>query len=283
MYQLDTAIILLASLLFIGGYTLYSFLRKKPKELKKQPVGWTALESVLVAVGIYFAGQLLASVLIGVYGSAMGQTEAQLSGAVEASTSWQFSYLLLASAVSGGLVHLYLRRRQTTWQAIGWTKFKLSYLGYAAAGFVVYFLVFAAAVGSLIEKFLPQIDLEQRQELGFATDLTGPELLLVFVSLVILPPLIEEIISRGFMFSGLRQRMRFLPAALIVSVVFGFAHLQLGSGNAPLWVAAIDTFVLSMVMVYLREKTGSLWPGIIIHFMKNGLAFTFLFVFKDLI
>jgi membrane protease YdiL (CAAX protease family) len=63
-------------------------------------------------------------------------------------------------------------------------------------------------------------------------------------------------------------------------LLFAAAHLQWGSGAPLLWVAAIDTFVLSMVLSTLREKTGSLWSAIGLHAIKNGVAFTLLFVLR---
>jgi membrane protease YdiL (CAAX protease family) len=54
-----------------------------------------------------------------------------------------------------------------------------------------------------------------------------------------------------------------------VSALFGLAHMQ--------WNVAIDVFVLSMVACYLRELTGSIWAGIILHCLKNLIAFIALF------
>ena len=85
---------------------------------------------------------------------------------------------------------------------------------------------------------------------------------------------------RGFLFTGLTQKMNVVLAAIVTSIIFAAAHLQWGSGAPLLWAAAADTFTLSMVLVWLRHKTGSLWPGIGVHFIKNGIAFLALFVFK---
>jgi membrane protease YdiL (CAAX protease family) len=82
-----------------------------------------------------------------------------------------------------------------------------------------------------------------------------------------------EILVRGYLYSGLRSNWKFLPAALLTSLMFGLAHLQLGSGAAVVWAAGIDTFVLSMVLVYLREKTGVLYAGILVHALNNLIAF----------
>ena len=42
-------------------------------------------------------------------------------------------------------------------------------------------------------------------------------------------------------------------------------------------LAAATAFVLSLVLIYLREKTGSLWASITLHAIKNGVAFVALF------
>jgi membrane protease YdiL (CAAX protease family) len=55
--------------------------------------------------------------------------------------------------------------------------------------------------------------------------------------------------------------------------MFGLAHLQLGSGTAVVWAAGIDTFLLSLVLVYLREKSGVLYAGMLVHALNNLIAF----------
>ena len=61
-----------------------------------------------------------------------------------------------------------------------------------------------------------------------------------------------------------------LPATL-VSALFGVAHGQ--------WNVGLDVFVLSMVACGLREATGSIWAGIVLHMIKNMVAFMATFVF----
>ena len=133
-------------------------------------------------------------------------------------------------------------------------------------------------VTGLVSVLIPSINLDQQQQIGFdhATGLVS--LTLVFVSLVILPPIVEEIMVRGFLFSGLRSKLGVLASALIASFLFATAHLQLGSGEPPLWIAAIDTFLLSMALIALRIRTGALWAGVLVHALKNGVAFAYLFV-----
>jgi membrane protease YdiL (CAAX protease family) len=96
---------------------------------------------------------------------------------------------------------------------------------------------------------------------------------------VVLPPVVEETVFRGFLFTGIRNRLKPVAAALITSLLFAVPHLlESGQSGSLLWVAGIDTFTLSLVLCYLRHKTDSLWPGIFLHALKNGIAFVALYV-----
>ena len=102
-----------------------------------------------------------------------------------------------------------------------------------------------------------------------------------FISLVVLPPIVEEILVRGFLYTSLRKYLPRIWAVIIASALFAAAHLPEGnSGAGLLWVAAVDTFILSAVLIYLREKTDKLWASMMVHGMKNGIAFLSLFVFR---
>ncbi|MGH9351096.1 MAG: lysostaphin resistance A-like protein, partial [Terriglobia bacterium] len=86
-------------------------------------------------------------------------------------------------------------------------------------------------------------------------------------------PLGEETLVRGYLYSGLRKYWRFWPALLFTSLLFGAAHLEFGAGGPLVWAAAIDTFLLSVVLCYLRERTGALYAGILVHMLNNLIAF----------
>ena len=131
---------------------------------------------------------------------------------------------------------------------------------------------------SLATHIFPTINVNQKQQLGFQNSSGSLDLFLTFVSLVVLPPLVEETVFRGFIFTGLRSSLKWWWAAFITSLIFATAHLEFGSGQPLLWSAAIDTFTLSLVLCYLRQKTDSLWPGILLHALKNCIAFVALFI-----
>lgn len=121
-----------------------------------------------------------------------------------------------------------------------------------------------------IVTFVPWIDGNQVQDVGFE-NLSQPfEYILAFVALVILPPIAEELLFRGYLFGRLRQRFGFWLTTAVVSVVFGIVHLQ--------WNVGIDVAILSVFLCTLREMTGSVWACMVLHAIKNGVAYLALFI-----
>jgi membrane protease YdiL (CAAX protease family) len=188
------------------------------------------------------------------------------------SVAAQFVYILIAEGLAAYFVFLIVKRRGLGLSAIGLgRKPNRSDLIRAAIGFgAFYVLLITASV--VINAISPDLT-NQKQNVGFDNLNSGLETAVAFISLVILPPLGEEILVRGYLYSGLRKVMRFFPALLVTSLLFGAAHLQVGGGTALVWAAAIDTFLLSIVLVYLREKTGALYAGMVVHMLNNLLAF----------
>ena len=141
----------------------------------------------------------------------------------------------------------------------------------------IYFLIYIAVL--VVVTKLKIINTNQEQQLGFGKP-HGMELIFTFFALVILPPIAEEIMFRGYLFFGLKEKMKPLYAGIITSLLFGAAHLEFGTGSPLNWAAAIDTFTLSCVLVYAANKYKSIWPGMVTHALKNFVAFVLLFLIK---
>ncbi len=151
-------------------------------------------------------------------------------------------------------------KRSLKWSDIGW----------GAVGML------AAYGGSILLALLAQwlmtwVDLEQPQNLGLSVLTPGIEMGLALLVLVVIGPIVEELIFRGYLYGKLEAlKVGFWLRTVVVSVLFALAHFQ--------WNIALDVFVLSVIMCILREKTGSLWPAIVMHMLKNGVAFYLMFV-----
>ncbi|MDL2324294.1 CPBP family intramembrane metalloprotease [Ruminococcaceae bacterium OttesenSCG-928-A16] len=84
--------------------------------------------------------------------------------------------------------------------------------------------------------------------------------LFYFVYTCILPPVLEERLFRG-MVQGMLRPWGARFAILVSSLLFAFLHTNLS--------AILGVFLLSVLLGYVREITGSVRPGIILHFFNN--------------
>lgn len=267
-------------LFYIAGiYGFTRFLVSVKDGSDRKIVNWTPLESLGVTVFIYFFGQLVGGLLV--YSSAVlwGWDNNRIISWMSDDSVGQFITVLLIESISMLLLFGFLHKRKVKLATIGLVKkFKISDVVRAVAYYVVYFISYLVVVKVVVE-LIPALDINQKQEIGF-NSVASWQLPLVFMSLVILPPVVEEIIMRGFLYTGLKNKLPKIWAILITSLLFAVAHLQAGSGEKLLWIAALDTFILSIFLIRLKEKTGNLWAPIFLHSIKNFVAFLSIFIFK---
>ena len=93
--------------------------------------------------------------------------------------------------------------------------------------------------------------------------LTGLALALVLGAGVV--PVAEEVFFRGFLYQGLRARWGVPWALLASSLVFAGVHM-IPSVLLPI-------LLMSLLMTWVFERSGSLWTSILLHAAINGLAF----------
>lgn len=250
------------------------------KAPRAKKVGWGPVGAIVATIVLYLLAQVGAAVVLFLALALMGWSAKDMTNWINQSTLAQFLYILLAeTATVGGIIWL-LRRRSQKLRDIGWTPLQGRYLTLALAGFGVYFVGYIIVV-SVMSALIPSLNIEQKQNVGFEQAHTQLQLILTFVSLVLLPPIAEETVFRGFLFTSLRRRFSFWLTTILVSLLFAVPHLQFGEGAPLLWVAGLDTFVLSLVLCYVRERSNSIWPGVLIHMLKNGIAFVALFLFAQ--
>lgn len=149
-------------------------------------------------------------------------------------------------------------------------------IGLAPAGFVVYLLL-AAGLAALFSLF-PWFNATEAQEVGFSVYVTGFDRVIAFITLVVVAPVAEEIIFRGWLYNKLRGKflekysnmVSIVVSNLLVSLLFGIVHMQ--------WNVGVNVFAMSVVMCVLREITGTIYAGMLLHMLKNGIAFYLLYV-----
>lgn len=149
-------------------------------------------------------------------------------------------------------------------------------IGLAPVGFIVY-LILAAVIVAIFSNF-PWFDASEAQNQIFSYSVMGFDRVVAFLTLVVIAPIAEEVIFRGFLYGKLRAKfssfttnaVSMVLSAFLVSLLFGLVHQH--------WNVSVNVFAMSLVLCALREITGTIYSGILLHMLKNGVAFYMLYI-----
>lgn len=245
------------------------------KNTKSQFYKFDPFTTIILLLIVFFTGQFISALIISIYPKLVGMSSEQSSEWLTNSSFAQFIFILIAELISIYLIFNLVKLAKKKIEEIKIVKPILKDVGMAIIAYIPY-MILLIIVMAIISNFT-NIDLNQKQQIGFENAKTGIDLFFTFLSLVVIVPLSEEIMFRGFLFSSMRSKYNFWISVIITSIIFGLAHLQLGSDAPPLWSVAIDTFLLSSILCYLAEKRKSIWPSVFLHSIKNLVAFIALF------
>jgi membrane protease YdiL (CAAX protease family) len=95
----------------------------------------------------------------------------------------------------------------------------------------------------------------------------GVERFLFLVPPLLLGPLFEETILRGFLYRAFRNSY---PWWLSIALIIAWTANTHWSQYSTSWVAAFDLSVLTVVQCYLREKSNGIWDCIVCHMVFNA-------------
>jgi membrane protease YdiL (CAAX protease family) len=95
---------------------------------------------------------------------------------------------------------------------------------------------------------------------------------LMVLAAVIVAPVCEEIIFRGYLYPVAKKYAGSTVAALFSALVFAGAH-----GNVA---AMLPLFVFGLVLVAVYEHTGSIWAPISVHLLFNGTTVAIQFLVR---
>ena len=145
-------------------------------------------------------------------------------------------------------------------------------IGLAPVGLIAY-IVLATIIVAIFSNF-PFFDATQAQELGYNI-VNGFDRIVAFFALCIAAPIAEELVFRGWLYAKLRsivpgKKLSLILSILLVSILFGIMHGQ--------WNVGVNVFAMSVVLCALREITGTIYSGILLHVIKNTIAFVLVYV-----
>jgi membrane protease YdiL (CAAX protease family) len=148
----------------------------------------------------------------------------------------------------------WLARTGDTWGYLGYRRFgwKPLLLGAFGVG-----LIGAASSLLITETNSTMLDLFRDSDSKVA----------LWITVVVLAPITEEWVFRGFVFDGLTQmRGGALTATVVTSLLWASIHLQYS------WREMSVIFLFGLVLGAVRHATGSVWPLILLHVFNNLLS-----------
>ncbi len=103
---------------------------------------------------------------------------------------------------------------------------------------------------------------------GFAHLFSGGDtwygLLVLLFAVSISPAICEEVLFRGAILSGLRQRLGPWAAILLTGLLFGLFHISI--------YRILPTGLLGIMLTYLAVRSNTIFLGMIVHGLVNGTA-----------
>lgn len=86
---------------------------------------------------------------------------------------------------------------------------------------------------------------------------------LLWLAVIVLAPVFEEILFRGFMFHGLAISRSPMVAIVVSSLMWAVVHLQYD------WIDMSKIFAFGLVLGAARVQTGTVWVPVIMHAVWN--------------
>jgi ABC-2 type transport system permease protein/sodium transport system permease protein len=91
----------------------------------------------------------------------------------------------------------------------------------------------------------------------------------LLATMAVAPAVIEELCFRGYLFSAFSSVLRPWQTIMTTAVLFGLFHVFVGS--TLLVERFLPTTLLGIALGWLAYRSGSVWPGMLMHFLHNGL------------
>jgi membrane protease YdiL (CAAX protease family) len=241
------------------------------KILSKENVGlpkvrWAGWQTLLVFALAWLIVPLVVLSLMSVLGIWIPSLRHWVNLLEKGDETVTFIYVIIEAIAALGSAYWLARHYGQGWHDLGWRKVNIL----RAILYVLVWLIIAgiiiAAVLTLVAALIPAFNANQEQVNEFTKPSTSAYIRIVSLfALVIIPPIIEETIFRGFIFPAFAKHYGIIAGALISSLLFGIAHFQPN--------VSIYTFILGLILCRLYYKFGSIVPGIAFHMLNNYLAY----------
>ena len=225
------------------------------------PTGYDVARVVFIVIGLTFAGVAVLFLTFGALAELGSSAAAEVPGpllfAIEALVIWFALWLVL------------IRKRKFTWADLGWVPVSW---GWLLLGVISCAAIYTVAIS--IRLLLGQLD--NAEDVTWIPDplplfpasVMGYALSIAFGAVAV--PIAEEFLFRGVLYRWLRSRWGVFNGIVGSSLIFALVHPPAAGG-------ALQIFLIGLVLAWLYEKAGSLWPSMALHCCNNAIGITLIY------
>ncbi len=219
-----------------------------------------------IVIGIYNRVDLLGIALIYLIfsGLIMGSLYSPQQTDVVPSSSGLIASIGLQFMLAGiALVMVFQRIRPAAWLGLRWPQWPWVFL-IAPCTVIAMWSIFLVLQHSGYMRWIESLGVKTVQDSVKILQTSNDHLILGLMAFaaVIVAPICEEIVFRGYLYPASKKFAGPWVAAIFTALFFASAHGSL--------VALLPLFIFGLVLAYAYEKTGSLWAPIAIHLCFNG-------------
>lgn len=120
------------------------------------------------------------------------------------------------------------------------------------------------SLAQFISYMYPVSEQTAQAMIPFAEQVAAMPWLYVVLMMSLVPAICEELAFRGFVFGGLVRENGGLRAVVVTALMFGISHGVLQQ--------SIAATIMGVMLGWVALRTGSVIPGILIHFTNNALS-----------
>ncbi len=244
-------------------------LEKSTLQMQSEEVPWTVQQTFLVVLLTLIVRVLLSLALSGGSSSQNIPTLPPSLDAANAVVTFFLTSLVqsvflvgplyFASRPSGAILQ-HIRaalailgfRRFQTWKSLAWVA--LLFVGVILINYIYEYLITTFHL-HLVTNDQTYYEMSKHAPITIYT--------VLFIS-VFIAPICEEMFFRSFVFMGLLKGMSLGIAMVFSALIFAVAHGDVGS--------FFVLFFIGLALAFLRWRTRSIWPGVLLHLLNNALA-----------
>lgn len=233
-------------------------------EISNKKIGWDLTDIILVYLGIIGAGflfrALLPDIITFMYFKGIEATDFNLF-------IWSYFWQFTATVLLVFLFAIAIRRGKLKDLGINAVSPPAFFIYGIGGGLVLLLVITLLSIP--INYLNPDLSPQVYEEILRSVQ-NLPQFLAIFLAGAVLAPFSEELFYRGMIYPVLRRYVGVRWGIILAGVIFGLAHMD--------WWRAIPLSMGGIILCYIYEKTGSIWPSFIAHGIWNAVMSLALYI-----